>query len=153
MGFLWQRGFYIQQRRIWHSLHHVDGLNRRLRETRIIRRWKYKVPCSNALWHLDGHHKLICWGFVIHRLIDGYCRTVSASSIYFVYAHSVGKVTGMKASTNNRASTVMNLFMDAKDKYGLPSRVRGDHGGENINIATYMVMMQGTHRGSFLWGS
>ena len=69
-----------------------------------------------------------------------------------MYAHSVGKVTGMKASTNNHTSTVMNLFMDAKDKYGLPSRVRGDRGGENINIATYMVMMLGTHHGSFLWG-
>lgn len=47
----------------------------------------------------------------------------------------------------------MNLFMDAKDKYGLPSRVRGDRGGENINVTTYMVMIRGTHRGSFLWGS
>ncbi|KAI9571411.1 hypothetical protein HD554DRAFT_2016771, partial [Boletus coccyginus] len=27
--------------------------------------------------HLDGYHKLIYWGFVIHGLIDGFCQTVS----------------------------------------------------------------------------
>ncbi|KAG1781733.1 hypothetical protein EV702DRAFT_962652, partial [Suillus placidus] len=42
----------------------------------IIQRWKYQVKCSNALWHLDGHHKMIQWGVVVHGFIDGYCRTV-----------------------------------------------------------------------------
>jgi hypothetical protein len=30
----------------------------------------------NSLWHLDGHHKLIMWGIVIHGVIDGYCHIV-----------------------------------------------------------------------------
>ena len=63
------------------------------------------------------------------------------------------QVTGLQASTNNRASTVLSLFLEAKSEYGLPSRVRGDRGGENIDVATYMVMKRGSHRGSFLWGS
>ncbi|KAG2134987.1 hypothetical protein BD769DRAFT_1293898, partial [Suillus cothurnatus] len=37
---------------------------------------QYKVSQPNALWHMDGHHKLIHWGIVIHGIIDGYCRTV-----------------------------------------------------------------------------
>jgi hypothetical protein len=34
------------------------------------------VGWSNVLWHLDGHHKMIQWGFVIHGFIDSHCRTV-----------------------------------------------------------------------------
>jgi hypothetical protein len=29
------------------------------------------------MWHLDGHHKLIRWGIVIHGFVDGYSRLVS----------------------------------------------------------------------------
>ncbi|KAE9382610.1 hypothetical protein BT96DRAFT_778281, partial [Gymnopus androsaceus JB14] len=43
------------------------------------------VSRPNALWHIDGHHKLIMWGFVIHGVVDGYSRIVP----------------GLKASTNN----------------------------------------------------
>ena len=78
MGFLQQHGFHVQQRHVWQSLHWVDGLNHHLWKTHVIRRWKYNIPRSNALWHIDGHHKLICWGFIIHALIDGYCRTISS---------------------------------------------------------------------------
>ncbi|KAI6006192.1 hypothetical protein F5J12DRAFT_721182, partial [Pisolithus orientalis] len=34
---------------------------------------KYHVKWPNALWHMDGHHKLIQWGIVIHGFIDGFC--------------------------------------------------------------------------------
>ena len=33
---------------------------------------KYNVLCPNALWHIDGNHKMIRWRFVIHTAIDGY---------------------------------------------------------------------------------
>ncbi|KAJ7574243.1 hypothetical protein C8J56DRAFT_753515, partial [Mycena floridula] len=35
--------------------------------------FKTKKP---DLWHLDGHHKLIRWGIVIHEFIGGYSRKV-----------------------------------------------------------------------------
>ena len=63
------------------------------------------------------------------------------------------KVTALQASTNNRASTVLDLFRKAEQDFGTPSRMRGDRGGENIDVATYMVMKRGPNRGSFLWGS
>lgn len=63
------------------------------------------------------------------------------------------KVTALQVSTNNRASTVLNLFREAEQDFGTPSRMRGDRGGENIDVATYMVMKRGPNRGSFLWGS
>jgi len=39
----------------------------------------YSVDHPNALWHIDGHHKLILWGIVIHGIADGDSRTVCAA--------------------------------------------------------------------------
>ena len=56
----------------------------------------------------------------------------------------------MRASTNNRAETVLNLHLDAVDEYGMPRFMRGDRGGENCECAVYMVVRNGP--GSFIWG-
>ena len=63
------------------------------------------------------------------------------------------QITALKASTDNRAQTVLNQFFEAVDKHGMPSRMRGDRGSENIAVSIYMVMMNGPNRASFIWGS
>ena len=65
----------------------------------------------------------IRWRLVIHGAIDGYSRLV-------VY---------LKCSPNNLAQTVVHLFMQAEYKYGLPLRIRCDKGGENYDVAMYML--------------
>lgn len=67
------------------------------------------------------------WRFVVHGGIDGFSRLI-------VY---------LSAVTNNRASTVMESFIGGINTFGLPSRVRSDKGGENIDVAQFMV----EHRG------
>ncbi|KAJ6481610.1 hypothetical protein DFH09DRAFT_950517, partial [Mycena vulgaris] len=54
-------------------------IGRILRQRHVIKRQDYKVLRPHAIWHVDGHHKLILWGFVIHGFIDGHSRTVSGT--------------------------------------------------------------------------
>lgn len=85
---------------------------------------------------MDGNHKLILWRFVFHGCIDGYSRQI----IY------------LDCLTNNRAASVMSLFREGVQRYGLPSRVRGDHGTENLEVARFMIENRGVGRGSFITG-
>ena len=88
--------------------------------------------------HIDGNHKLIePFRIVIHGGIDGYSRLI-------VFLH---------ASTNNRATTVLNYFQEAVVKYNLPSRVRCDLGMENFEVARYMLETRGLNRGSIITGT
>ena len=74
---------------------------------------------------------------VTHAGIDGFSRMI----------------TFMKCSTNNEATTVYNLFLDAVSLYGLPSRVRTDYGGENRLVAQHMLENRGTDRSSMMTGN
>ena len=60
----------------------------------------------------------------------------------------------MKCNADNRASTVLESFVSAVRTFGLPSRVRSDKGGENIDIAYYILSypLRGPDRGSHIGG-
>jgi hypothetical protein len=58
----------------------------------------------------------------------------------------------MRVHDNNRADSVLKLFLDAISTHGTPSRVRGDHGTENVRVAEWMEENQGRGRGSYIWG-
>jgi hypothetical protein len=156
IGYLRSHSMCIQRHRVLASMQRVDRLGHRLRERKAIQRRKYEVKRPNALWHLDGHHKMIRWGIVIHGIVDGYCRTVcggSCKSETILISLQYSQITGLRASNNNRSTTVLGLFLDSIDDHGMPSRLRGDRGGENISCAVYMVAQNGPNRGSFLWGT
>ena len=45
----------------------------------------------------------------------------------------------LHCSSNNRADTVLELFREAVTTYGLPSRIRIDKGGENVDVAMHLL--------------
>ena len=90
----------------------------------------YGMNKMHSFRHIDGNHKLISRRFVTHGCIDGYCRAI----IY------------VTCSNNNQAATVLQLFQEGVHKFGLPSKVRGDHGVENEDVARYMIANQGLNR-------
>lgn len=75
-GYLLVNKIRVQRQRVIDSIMRVDGLNRTLRKHTVIKRREYLSARPNALWHVDGHHKLILWGIVLHGIADGYDRTV-----------------------------------------------------------------------------
>ncbi len=136
-GHLSSIGIHVQRYRIRDSLHRVDPLGSILRRRQPITRRRYSVPGPNSLWHIDGHHSLIRWGFVTHGGIDGFSRL-----IVFLYC-----------STNNKSVTVLELFHRATQLFGIPSRVRSDRGGENFGVCEFMIRSRGLDRGSHIAGS
>ena len=107
-----------------------------MRRRYAIFRRTHNVTGPNHLWHIDSNHKLISWRFVIHGCIDGYSRAI-------VY---------LKCCTDNKANTVLQYFEEGVQEFGPPSRVRGDQGMENVDVARYMIINQGSDRSSFITG-
>ena len=58
----------------------------------------------------------------------------------------------LAASLNNRAETMTAAFMRGASNYGVPSRVRSDHGLENLGVAAFMISYRGPRRGSIITG-
>ncbi|PPQ99689.1 hypothetical protein CVT26_009115 [Gymnopilus dilepis] len=126
----------VSRTRIQESYRRVHGAPVGGFGIRRIERRVYSVAGPNSLWHHDGQHGLIRWKIVIHGFIDGDSRLV----------------TGIAANNNNRADTVGDLFEAAVEVHGLPSRVRGDYGTENVVVRALMELLRGEGRGSYIRG-
>ncbi|KAG6374552.1 hypothetical protein JVT61DRAFT_3897 [Boletus reticuloceps] len=122
--FLKSHGIHVQRARIQSSMQRINPLGRLIRYQAAIKRRVYESPQSNYVWHINGHHKLICWGVVV----------------------------GLQANIDNRAQTVLNLFLTAIEIYGTPTCVCGDRGGKNMDVAVWMIRHCGPNQSSFLWG-
>ena len=127
-GHLSSMGIKVQRSRLRASVQRVDPLQSIARWHQPISRRTYSVAGPNSLWHIDGHHSLVRWRFVVHGCIDGFSRLITSQ-------------------------TVFDLFWKATRQFGIPSRVRSDKGGENYKVCYYMIATQGTGRGSHIAGS
>ena len=120
---LLSEGIRVPRAKLRASIHRVDPVGTAERRCTAIKRRKYFVEKANDVWHIDGNHKLIRWRFVIHGGIDGYSRLIT-----FLRCHS-----------NNKSESVLSVFSDSVSKYGLPLKVRTDHGGENVKVWQKMM--------------
>ncbi|EJD47588.1 hypothetical protein AURDEDRAFT_18454, partial [Auricularia subglabra TFB-10046 SS5] len=63
-------GLRVKQERLRECIRRVSQLHQALRQPVPAPR-VYDVSRPNKVWHCDGHHKLIRWGFVVHGIVDG----------------------------------------------------------------------------------
>uniref|UniRef100_A0A3B3I1H5 Integrase catalytic domain-containing protein n=1 Tax=Oryzias latipes TaxID=8090 RepID=A0A3B3I1H5_ORYLA len=130
------QGVLVTRSRVREMLTRVNPTAAARRWSQTVARHVYHVPYPDSLWHIDGNMRLIRWGFVIHGAIDGYSRLIT----YF------------NCSTDNRATTELSQFLKATCLYAISSRVRSDHGGENILVALFMHLVQGLEHRGFITG-
>ena len=88
-----------------------------------VRRRVYHVERPNYVWNLDGNHNLIKYHFLFMGAIDAYSRMV-------MYLTCID---------NDRGSYVLSSFSKTVHENGLPTHVRSDLVGENVNVWRYMV--------------
>ncbi|KAL1250736.1 hypothetical protein QQF64_018532 [Cirrhinus molitorella] len=100
--------------------------NEIMRALLIAEVWGFHA--KGALWHIDGSMRLIRWGFVIHGAIDGHSRLI----------------TYLNCNTDNCSSTVLSQFIQATCLYGIPSRVRSDHGA-GVQQGKYLPLGRSFH--------
>ncbi|XP_056599828.1 uncharacterized protein LOC130417964 isoform X2 [Triplophysa dalaica] len=129
-------GLSVSRQRVREMLVRVNPAAAARRWSSTVARRVYHVPYPNSLWHIDGNMRLIRWGFVIHGSIDGNSRVI----------------TYLNCNTDNCSSTVLSQFIQATCLHGIPSRVRSDHGGENIQVALFMNLVLGLQRRSHITG-
>ncbi|KIM74567.1 hypothetical protein PILCRDRAFT_79976, partial [Piloderma croceum F 1598] len=92
----------------------------------------------NSLWHLDGHHKLIMWGIIIHGVIDGYCHTVCSCTLVqkqlflkiFDRSQHFVLVQIIEPPSFLRSLSVLSLTLNTYETVPL-----GRQGGKGLHIA------------------
>ncbi|KAI4890784.1 hypothetical protein NFI96_028571, partial [Prochilodus magdalenae] len=90
---------------------------------------------------------------IAHR-VTGPNPVLPVKDSHFMEA-SMGTVASLSFyvhSDNNLSSTVMNRFIHAVAKYGVPSRIRTDCGGGNNAVCLLINIFRGSERGSPLRG-
>ena len=99
-GHLRNMNIKVQRDHVRACMKRIDPRNSHLRWATVVSRRSYSVAGPHSLWHTDGHHSLITWGFVIHGCIDGYSHLICF----------------LRCATNNKKETVETLFFQSVEK-------------------------------------
>ena len=130
-GDLRSQGVHVQRQRLRQSVARTDLICRRARWHQTLSRRAYSVPGPNSLWHIDGHHSLVRWRFVLHGGIDGYSRLI-------VYLRC----------TNNKAQSVFDYFWRAQCSISCAIRQRW----RKRDCMPFHAFTKGHRRGSHIAG-
>ncbi|XP_066924268.1 uncharacterized protein [Clytia hemisphaerica] len=116
-----QNGLNVTRRNVAIILKELDpeGVERRSRN--VLKRRQYWSKGPNYVWHLDGYDKLKPFGFSIHGAIDGFSRRILWLKV---------------AASNKDPAVVSNFYLETvRTLSGVPRKVVGDRGTENVFIA------------------
>lgn len=80
IGFVRSKKHKVQRRRVLAAMQRVNPLGVLLRKKKKIVRRDYTAKRPNSMRHMDGYHKLIRYGVVVHGFIDGNSRLVRLHS-------------------------------------------------------------------------
>ena len=132
----WKITYYAWESK-FHAKHYVIPFTKLImktvaRQSKVVKRRVYWVEYPNSVWHMDSHHKLIRWRFVTHAAVDGFSCTI-------VY---------IKCTSNNKSETAAAVHIWYW-KYGLPQRIRSDHGGENRSLEVRATGLPWWHVSSY----
>ena len=84
----------------------------------------------------SNNHKFVRWRLVIHEGIDGY------SSV----------VVFLKCASNNQSETILENILETCERFRVPTRIRTDHGTENIAVARAMLEIKWAETNPVLTG-
>jgi len=125
-GFLRSNNVIVTREHVRNVVRTLDPEGTEMRKRKTIRRRVYQSNGIHHVWHMDGWHKLIKYGLVIHAAVDGGSR-------YVVFSH---------CSSNNHAVTVLRWFLGGCEELEvIPGSIRSDKGGENVQVYRFMMMV------------
>ena len=147
---LQQSGYHLPCHQIMESLMCIDPTHCVFQHIWICH-WVYSVPGPNFLWHHDGQHGKVSSLVQVHmqKLTSFGAGLIHCGIVINGYSCLI---TGLCVSDNNWGESVFDLFHHATQVYGVPSWLRGNHGMENIVVATWMGENWGMQQGSYIWG-
>ena len=125
-GFLRSSSVIVPREHVRELVRTLDPEGTEMRKRKTIRRRVYQSNGIHHVWHMDGWHKLIKYGLVIHAAVDGASR-------YVVFS---------QCSSNNHALTVLRWFLGGCEELEvIPGSIRSDKGGENVQVFRFMMMV------------
>jgi hypothetical protein len=101
IGYLSSLGYRVRDRTVRSLLFELNPHGNAVRLQRQLVRRVYRVREPNALWHVDGNHKLKPWGFFIHGAIG-----VGTHFLLYLYL-----------STRNTSTTTLSPYRTACAKH------------------------------------
>ena len=110
------QGINVQRRRLRSSVQRLNPRNGITRWQQALSRRSYHVPGPNSLWHIDGHHSLIRWRFVVHGCIDGFSRMIIYLHCATIIGQTLFLITFVMLLQNTVSHLVSDQIMEEKIK-------------------------------------